>query len=140
VTVTFTGLDIILLKWVMDLLNKVVASAASDRLKKTKLSSTERASLLAHNLYKALKELEERSKDFVEALTALAAGESEAREALQFALERVAEASNKVAKKANEIDPARRKRVLGGASPVGVHRRGADGRVPGDRAGRTADA
>jgi hypothetical protein len=61
-----TGAEVAGLKWVADLVKSLVAAAGGDRLKKKRLSSTERASLLARNLYLSLNELEEASKDFVE--------------------------------------------------------------------------
>jgi len=101
-----TGVEVAVLKWIADLVKSLVASAGGDGLKKKKkLSSTERSSLLPRNLYVSLKELEEASKDFVEALTAIAQGESEAREPLHWALTRAAKASNKVAKAANVDSP-----------------------------------
>jgi chemotaxis regulatin CheY-phosphate phosphatase CheZ len=105
VTVAVSGGEIIALRWVADLVKSLIAAAAGDRLKTKKLSSSERASFLARELYSSLKELEEGSKDFVEALSALGDGESEARDSLQWALERVAKASNLVTRAVNGIDP-----------------------------------
>jgi hypothetical protein len=100
-----TGLEVAALKWVADLLKSLLAAAGGDRLKKNRLSSSERASQAANKLYVSLNELAEASKDFVEILTAIAEGESGARGALEWALQRAAKASNNVAEAVNQINP-----------------------------------
>jgi len=102
VTAAF-GLEAFALPWLSEILKSVIAAVAGDRLKKP--SSTQRGSLLARNLYVALMELEEASKDFVEALSAVADGGSNARAALNWTFERAAKASLKVARAADKINP-----------------------------------
>ena len=86
------------------MLKSLVSSVGSDRLKKNKKSSPERASQAARNLYVALTGLQEASKDFVASLTAIAEGR-DAQGTLQFALMRTGQALVHVTKAVNEINP-----------------------------------
>lgn len=98
-----TGSEVAVLGWVSDFVKTLMNTLLGERLKRK--SSSERARDAALHLYRTLAEVGETSRNFVTALSAMADGERDASDSLEYALGRVASALSGLVWACKQVDP-----------------------------------